>query len=382
MATTEQPDWSFRFFDNREKYLLFVSTCNEKQIVAERIAMDIHYLMPQPPALRVFDAGMGDATVLSRLMKRLHRQFPTVPFLIVGKEISQEDLRIGLEKMSDRLSEHPQTVLAMTNMLYSEAPKLYPNTPQKQARLNWLEVAFEGTSASEFDEQIRDLGPYVRDWWQTVPSPRTGNPVYATPSVIVMYRKDQAWPLSSVIPHQGDLDYRYDLVIAAQPFRAKQSAETKVRQVLAPLSRHLAPGGSMVVMQSTGKDPGMEIIRTLWPDEEPFQTPRNLLLQTLHAQLGEAHPDLRFLSYPDSRAEFRYDLQLQSSQVTSSIGTSTLMAAWNAATYVSQVDDERLREVMGCRDYLDVTEAVLHKYNGLWFIDESFIVSRKTEEAA
>jgi hypothetical protein len=137
----------------------------------------------------------------------------------------------------------------------------------------------------------------------------------------------------------------------------------------------------MVVMQSTGKDPGMEIIRTLWPDEEPFQTPRNLLLQTLHAQLGEAHPDLRFLSYPDSRAEFRYDLQLQSSQVTSSIGTSTLMAAWNAVTYVAQVDDERLREVMGRRDYLDVTEAVLYKYNGLWFIDESFIVSRKTEEA-
>jgi len=381
MAITGQPDWSFRFFDNREKYLLFVSTCNEKQIIAERIAMDIHYLMPQPPALRVFDAGMGDATVLSRLMKRLHRQFPTVPFLIVGKEISQEDLRIGLEKMSDRLSEHPQTVLVMTNMLYSEAPKLYPNTPQKQAKLNWLEVAFEGTSASEFDEQIRDLEPYVRDWWQTIPSPRTGNPVYATPAVIVIYRKDQAWPLAPVIPRQGDQDYRYDLVIAAQPFRAKQSAETKVRQVLAPLSRHLAPGGSMVVMQSTGKDPGMEIIRTLWPDEEPFQTPRNLLLQTLHAQLGEAHPDLRFLSYPDSRAEFRYDLQLQSSQVTSSIGTSTLMAAWNAVTYVAQVDDERLREVMGRRDYLDVTEAVLYKYNGLWFIDESFIVSRKTEEA-
>jgi hypothetical protein len=41
-------------------------------------------------------------------MKRLHRQFATVPFLIVGKEISQEDLRIGLENMSDRLTERPQ----------------------------------------------------------------------------------------------------------------------------------------------------------------------------------------------------------------------------------------------------------------------------------
>ena len=31
----------FRFYDNREKYLLFVSTCSEKQVIAERVAMDI-----------------------------------------------------------------------------------------------------------------------------------------------------------------------------------------------------------------------------------------------------------------------------------------------------------------------------------------------------
>ena len=97
----------FRFYDNREKYLLFVSTCSEKQVIAERVALDIRGLRPGPPALRVFDAGMGDSTVLTRLMRDLHRQYPTVPFLIVGKEISQEDIRISLEKMADRFSEHP-----------------------------------------------------------------------------------------------------------------------------------------------------------------------------------------------------------------------------------------------------------------------------------
>ena len=62
-------DRSFRFFDNREKYLLLVSTCNEKQIIADRVAMDIRYLRSVQPALRVFDAGMGDATVLSRVIR-------------------------------------------------------------------------------------------------------------------------------------------------------------------------------------------------------------------------------------------------------------------------------------------------------------------------
>ena len=59
----------------------------------------------------MFDAGMGDATVLARLMRNVHRSFPTVPLLAVAKEISLEDVRLGLEKMPDRFYEHPHTVL-------------------------------------------------------------------------------------------------------------------------------------------------------------------------------------------------------------------------------------------------------------------------------
>lgn len=366
----------FRFYDNREKYLLFVSTCSEKQVIAERVATDIRGLRPAPPALRIFDAGMGDGTVLTRLMRDLHRQYPTVPFLIVGKEISQEDIRISLEKMADRFSEHPQTVLVLTNMLYAEAPRLRPRSKAMQARLNWLEVPLEGSTAFEFDEQISDLEGIVQDWWKTTPSERTGNPLYVTPSVLVIYRKDHEWPLAPVIPQNGDPHHEYDLVIAAQPFRARQTATVKVRNVLAPLARSLAPGGCMVVIQSTGKDPGMEIIRGVWPGEDPFVTPRQELLRELSSQLSDSHPELRYLSYPDSRAQFRYDLRLPPSELETTISTSTVLAAWNAATYVAQIDDERLRPAMSQGDYIDVTSQVLQKYQGLWFVDESFNVAR------
>ena len=366
----------FRFYDNREKYLLFVSTCSEKQVIAERVALDIRGLEPVPPALRVFDAGMGDGTVLTRLMRDLHRQYPTVPFLIVGKEISQEDIRIGLEKMADRFYEHPLTVLVLTNMLYSEAPWLRPRSNAMQAHFNWLEVPLEGSTAFEFDEQISDLERIVQDCWKTTPSERTGNPLYETPSVLVLYRKDHEWPLAPVIPQKGSPHHEYDLIVAAQPFRARSTAKVKVRNVLAPLARSLAPGGCMVVIQSTGKDPGMEIIRGIWPDEDPFLTPRQELLRELSSQLSDSHPELRFLSYPDSRAQFRYDLRLPLSELESNISTSTLLAAWNAATYVAQIDDERLRPAMSQGDYIDVTSQVLQKYQGLWFVDESFNVAR------
>jgi len=79
---------NFRFFDNRQKYLLFVTTCSEKWVVAERVIMELENIRPRPPAVRIFDAGVGDGTVLARVMRSMHRRFPEFPFYVVGKEIS------------------------------------------------------------------------------------------------------------------------------------------------------------------------------------------------------------------------------------------------------------------------------------------------------
>src|SRR5258708_31543153 len=73
----------FRFFDNRQKYLLFVSTCSEKTEIANRVSLELSTLQPSPPALRLFDAGVGDGTVLSRVMRALHARFPTMPLYVV-----------------------------------------------------------------------------------------------------------------------------------------------------------------------------------------------------------------------------------------------------------------------------------------------------------
>src|SRR5262249_23659337 len=89
---------NFRFFDNRQKYLLFVTTCSEKWVVAERVIMELDNIHPTPPAVRIFDAGVGDGTVLTRVLRAMHRRFPEFPFYVVGKEISLEDVRLALEK--------------------------------------------------------------------------------------------------------------------------------------------------------------------------------------------------------------------------------------------------------------------------------------------
>ena len=73
---------NFRFFDNRQKYLLFVSTCSEKEIISKRVGKEISLLNPSPPAVRVFDAGMGDGTLLASVLRNLHQKFPTLPFFV------------------------------------------------------------------------------------------------------------------------------------------------------------------------------------------------------------------------------------------------------------------------------------------------------------
>ena len=371
---------AFRFYDNRQKYLMFVNTCSEKWVVAERAGMELGHVHPQPPELRVFDAGMGDGTVLTGVMREMHRRFRTLPFYIVGKEISLEDVRLSLEKMADRFHEHPATVLVVTNLYYTEAPWLTPGSMQAAATLNWMDVPLAGDSAHEFHEQIRDLQPTLSQSWQVKASEKTGNPLYDRPSVLVLYREDHKFLLDQVIPRPGRSQADYDLVIASQPYRARMPVEFKVKKVIAPLARALAPGGRLLGIHSAGGDPGLEMIGKIWPDENPFTTSRHDILKALKAELGKTHRDLNYNTYADKRSLFRFRMHTLPSEVPGSgrgIGTSTLLAAWNAATYVAQIEDSRLEEVMSDTSYLDATREVLAKFNGLWFNDESYVVSRK-----
>lgn len=367
----------FRFFDNREKYLLFVTTCGEKWAIAQRVGKEIEQIRPTPPALKLFDAGTGDGSVLASVLRSLHGRFPTVPILAVGKEVSLEDVRLTLGKLADRFSEHPETVVVMTNLHYREAPWLQPETPDARSALIWQTVELDGHTAHEFDAQLYELGPRLRDWWEVRTSERTGNPIYVQPSVLVIYRADQRFILDGVIPPKSRFAANYDLVIAAQPYRARQSAEKKVRLVLEPLARSLAKGGRMITIQATGQDPGMEIIRSIWPDEQPFQTPGPMLVRALLERLEANAPEMRFEADSDDQSLFRYGLHVMPTEIEEHIGTSTLLAAWNAAVYVAQIDDRQISKAMSSRLYLDVAREVLARHGGLWFFDESFVIVRQ-----
>lgn len=360
-----------RFFDTRGAYLLFATATTEKAVVAERVGRELSSLTPRPPGLRVFDAGMGDASVLSQVMRQMHTVFPRIPWTVVGKEISVEDVRQALVRLPDRLLEHPEMVFVVTNMRFSQAASLCPTDPTD---LVWRDVPLSGDTSHEFATQIHNLAIDLADDWKVKTSPNTGNPVYLRPAVVVIYRADHEFLLRSLIPRPGDDPMRYDLIIAAQPYRAAADLGRKVSGVIAPLARSLAPGGRLIGVHSTGQDPGMEVIRGVWPDEDPFLHGRHEIIEEARRRLSD--PSLQFPELSDEEATIRYEMHTMPSESAEHIGTSSVLATWNAAAYVAQIDEARLSHAMRSGAWEEATRRVMERYPTVWFEDEAYVIVR------
>ena len=290
--------------------------------------------------------------MLVRVLRSMHERFPTVPFYVIGKEISLEDIRLTLQKVADRFVEHPATVLVLTNLAYADAPWLAVKSVSAASSLVWREVPLAGATAHKFEEQIIDLEGFLAENWKAAISPKTGNPVFERPAVMAIFREDHRFLLDPILPRPGGTNANYDLIIASQPYRARAPLEFKARRVIAPLARALGPGGRLIGIHSHGDDPGLEIIQRVWPGDNPFIHDRHEIMKAVKHELGPAGRDLNFNVNADTRALFRYDMHTLPSEVSDAIGTSTLFAAWNAAIYVAQVEDDRLAAVAHDRSYL------------------------------
>lgn len=373
MAVAEGRERPFRFFDNRERYLLFTTTTTEKQETAKRICQELTRLDPKPPAFRLFQAGAGEGTLLNLVLRHLHNGWPDTPVLAVVKEISPQFIRMAVRNLADRFREHPELVLVFTNLRYDEAPGLAPRDP---SRLRWRNLALSGTTAHGFETQIQAEMVRINEDWRFREDPASGTWRYLDPAVLVIHRADQHFVLDDVIPRQGGRDLDYDLVIASQPYRAGLPAATKVRRVLAPLARALAPGGRLIAIQARGDDPGMEIVNSLWPEAQPFASPRDAVIEVLRQTLAAEHPDIKIPDLAPEDAQFRYELRLNPYETESNIGTSSLHAAWNAAIYVAQVEDQKLAGPMHDGSHIETTHDVLCNRDGLWFNDECIVAVR------
>ena len=319
---------------------------------------------------------MGDATVLSRMMRTTHQLFPTVPLLAVAKEISLEDVRLGLEKMPDRFYEHGNTVLVITNLSYANAPALA--LPDARGEVNWQVVKLEGSSSNEFGDQIEALEPSLAHGWETTPNPQTGNPTVVRPIGARRLPRRPRVRARLGDPAPGQPIGGYDLVLASQPWRARTRAQFKASEDPRParaLARPArAPAGRAVLRPRPGA-------RRSSSRSGPARTPSPSAAATCSkrspTELGARRRATTTSPTRPTTARCSATRCTRSPRRSRDrIGTSTLFAAWNAVIYVNQIEDERLDPVVTSGAYLEATQQALHEHGGLWFNDEAFVVAR------
>ena len=65
-----------RFFDDRLKYLSFIQNTGEKRAISSEIYSHIKSLPQNKTYLRILDAGTGDGTIKSNVIKSFHKFHP------------------------------------------------------------------------------------------------------------------------------------------------------------------------------------------------------------------------------------------------------------------------------------------------------------------
>jgi hypothetical protein len=107
-------------------------------------------------------------------------------------------------------------------------------------------------------------------------------------------------------------------------------------------------------------------------------------MAAVRAELGGQARHYHFHDLNDETALFRYSIRTLPNEISGDrdIGMSTLLAAWNAASYVAQIEDTRLEAVLHKNLYVEKTRDVLRAHGGLWFNNETYVISRRAELGA
>jgi hypothetical protein len=353
-----------RFGDDRGQYENFTIACDEKELVARRIAQELSKLQLKG-GFKVFEAGGGNFSFMEYLLNEvaqnpvLQPRFKHLPFLIVAKEISGRDIAQTLQRLPGLLERHPATVFAFSNLLYSSAPRLWP----KNGDPIWGEYKLTGHTAGEFKQQIDggDLGSFPDTHWNAIERP-SGGLVAETPAVLVIYREDQHDFLRDVIPQKGGISAEYDLVNALHVYRRQGKLSAKAKLV-ASLAEAVGPGGLITLTQphSQSSDADEQVMRKIWQHNSSIWPEYDSRHDDIHNIIGAAR-ELTTMPHQltFSSELLAYNLRSDCMQLTGAPSLPELM--WDVAAYVAQIPRGRHDGAVGGGHHLTAAGEVLDEY--------------------
>ena len=277
-----------RFFDDRLKYLSFVQNTEEKKAISEKFFSHVAGLSENKSYLRILDAGTGDGTIFSNIIKSFHKHHPYTSLLITGKEISYEDLKNTLEKMPDRFVEHPNLLITMTNVKFSELGLIESSKKIKDKKVKEFNLVLKSNNSFDFNSQMtsRLLSNFIKKNWG-IEIDNKNKTSYSNPCIIRVFREDNKKQLEKFLKNNYK-NNNYDLIVASQAYRAAASVEVKVKNVIAPLMRLLNKSGKLLVTHTCGGDFIQKVLKLAFKEKEAFpNTAKDIIEYLRNNPIGE-----------------------------------------------------------------------------------------------
>ena len=362
-----------RFFDDRLKYLSFIQNTGEKKAISKKIYPYIRNLTQNKSYLRILDAGTGDGTIKSNIIKSFHRYHPYTSLLITGKEISYEDLKNTLEKMPDRFVEHPNLLITMTNVKFSELGLIESSKKIKNKKIKEFNLVLKSDNSFDFNDQISgiSLSNFIKKYWgiEIDSKDRTS---YSNPCIIRIYRKDNERHLKQFLKN----DYKnnnYDLIIASQAYRAASSVKAKVNNVIGPLMRLLNKSGKLLVTHSCGGESIQKVLKLAFKDKEAF--PNNA--KDISEYLKDNHfGENNIYSFSKPSSYFFKFKKAPDQTVTELFGHNT-DAKWANILYVGQIPEKDIMKLEKNPRLQNKVKKTIESFHEIQFKNELFCITKK-----
>ena len=361
-----------RFFDDRLKYLSFIQNTSEKKIISNEIYPHISKLSQNKSYLRILDAGTGDGTIISNVIKSFHRYHPYTSLLITGKEISYEDLKNTLEKMPDRFVEHPNLFVTMTNVKFSELGLIENSSKIKNKKIKEFNLVLKSNNSYEFNSQIAGskLGNFIKKNWG-IEIDNKGRTSYSNPCLIRIYREDNKGHLEQFLKN----DYKnndYDLIIASQAYRAASSVEVKVRNVIGPLMKLLNKSGKLLVTHSIGGSSIQKILKLAFKDKEAFPNTAKNILEYLKDNPVCENSIFRYVKPKN----YTFDFRKTPDQTISELFGHDSDAKLANILYVGQIPEKDIQNLESNKSLYNKVLKTIRSQRRLQFKNEIFSISK------
>ena len=356
-----------RFYDSRLSYLSFVQNTNEKKIISKKIYPYIEKL-PKKKVTRFLDAGIGDGTITSNIIKRFHDVHPNSLLLITGKEISFEDVFNSLIKFPDRFVEHPKLAITLTNMKFAELGLLSPTN--ENLPIIKKNIVLKGKNAYEFEQQLEKLDSFInKNWGFDIDD--NGRTAYVRPCLINIYREDCKELIEKNIPKTHKKN-EYDFILASQAYRSRSLTKSKIANGIKPLACALKKNGTLIITHSAGNDSVTSILNNRFVKADLFPDDGRSILKFIN-QNKSLNGNTYQLSKPKN---YSYSFRKIPSEIVNQMSSSSLDSKISNLFYIGQLSNDEKNLILDDQKKINKLKKLILNQDRIIFNNEIFSIKK------